>query len=152
MKPKLQKPFTGASHRDIGRDATLSFKTNIPRSSWDAGQDRKQRARETGEKSVGKSWASVLALWALGLFCALSALSQTTFASEPLAPKVSFTVPANGATGVAINAKIAVTFSEAMNPATITRGTFALKQDKPPRRKVIGTVSYTGVTATFAPQ
>src|SRR5690242_18648552 len=113
------------------------------------GQDLKPRARETC-----RHWVSVMALWGLGLFWALSAFSQTTFASGPLAPTVTFTVPANGATGVAINAKIAVTFSEAMNPATITRGTFVLKQDGPNghgTRQVIGIVRYTGVTATFTP-
>ncbi len=44
------------------------------------------------------------------------------------APTVSFTVPANAATGVPLNQAIAATFSEPMNPATITRSTFILKQ------------------------
>jgi hypothetical protein len=64
------------------------------------------------------------------------------------APTVSFTVPANAATGVAANQKIAVTFSEAMNPATITTTSFTLKQGT---TAVTGTVSYVGVTATFTP-
>src|SRR5439155_23683660 len=44
--------------------------------------------------------------------------------------------------------KIAATFSEAMDPSTITPGTFTLKQGT---TAVAGTVSYAGVTATFNP-
>src|SRR4029077_12541065 len=86
----------------------------------------------------------------LGLFWAHSAFSQTT------SPTVTFTVPANAAAGVAINEKIAVTFSEPMDPATITRATFALKRGSNEEGEddgegVRGTVSYAGVTATFTP-
>ena len=64
------------------------------------------------------------------------------------APTVSSTIPANAATGVSIDGNLAVTFSEAMDPASITAATFTLKTGTTP---VIGTVSYTGVTATFNP-
>jgi hypothetical protein len=67
---------------------------------------------------------------------------------DTTAPTVSFTVPAIGATGVATNQKIAVTFSEAMDPLTITTATFTLKQGT---TAVTGTVSYVGVTAIFTP-
>ena len=63
-------------------------------------------------------------------------------------PTVSSTIPANAATGVSIDGNLAVTFSEAMDPASITAATFTLKTGTTP---VIGTVSYTGVTATFNP-
>src|SRR2546427_8278414 len=63
-------------------------------------------------------------------------------------PTVSATVPANAATGVAISGKIAVAFSEAMDPLTITPVTFTLKQGT---TAVAGTVTYAGVTATFTP-
>jgi hypothetical protein len=43
-------------------------------------------------------------------------------------PTVVSTIPANAATGVAVNANIYVTFSEAMNPLTITASTITLKQ------------------------
>jgi hypothetical protein len=69
--------------------------------------------------------------------------------SETIPPTVTFTVPANGATGVAINTKITATFSEAMDPATIiTPTTFTVKQGA---TAVAGTVTYTGVTAVFTP-
>src|SRR5439155_20678129 len=90
---------------------------------------------------------------------------------DTTAPTVSATVPANAATGVAINGKIAVTFSEAMDPSTITKATFTLKQgsnpregededegdgrgrrdDKAGKKGAGGTVSYAGVTAIFTP-
>src|SRR5207247_1614970 len=64
------------------------------------------------------------------------------------APTVSFTVPANAATGVTISQKIAAAFSEAMDPLTISTATFTLLQGT---TAVAGTVSYAGVTATFTP-
>jgi len=58
------------------------------------------------------------------------------------------TIPANAAMGVPINSQLAVTFSEAMNPATINGTTFILKQGNTP---VNGTVSYVNGAAIFAP-
>src|SRR5205807_8736937 len=68
--------------------------------------------------------------------------------TDTTAPTVTFTVPTNAATGVAISQKIAVAFSEAMDPVTITTANFTLKQGT---AAVAGTVSYAGVTATFTP-
>src|SRR6266571_969634 len=67
---------------------------------------------------------------------------------DTTAPTVSATVPANTATGVAISAQIASTFSEPMDASTINTSTFTLKQGT---TSVAGTVSYSGVTATFTP-
>src|SRR2546427_6994493 len=67
---------------------------------------------------------------------------------DTTAPTVSVTVPANLATGVAISGQIASTFSEPMDASTISTATFTLKQVTTP---VAGTVSYSGVTATFTP-
>ena len=63
---------------------------------------------------------------------------------------MTLTDPANAATGVAINQKIGATFSEAMDPLTISTATFTLKQGTTP---VAGTVTYAavGTTATFTP-
>jgi hypothetical protein len=77
--------------------------------------------------------------------------SFTTAAAAPsdvTPPTVSSAVPANNATGVAVSAKPAVTFSEAMDAATITSTTFTLKQGT---NSVAGTVAYSGTTATFTP-
>ena len=63
-------------------------------------------------------------------------------------PRVIGTVNANGATGVPINTKVGATFSEAMDPATITTTTFTLRQGA---TVVPGTVAYSGVNAVFSP-
>ena len=67
---------------------------------------------------------------------------------DVIAPTVTLTDPLNSATGVAINKLVAVTFSEAMDPASITALTYTLKQGSV---AVPGTVSYTGLKATFTP-
>src|SRR5206468_1344357 len=67
---------------------------------------------------------------------------------DTTAPTVSATVPANAPTGVGISAQLATTFSEPMDASTINTSTFTVKQGTTP---VAGTVSYSGVTATFTP-
>ena len=64
-------------------------------------------------------------------------------------PSVVSTIPANGATNVAINTPISATFSMAMNPTTINQGTFTVTG--PGGAAVAGAVTYSGLTATFAP-
>jgi ketosteroid isomerase-like protein len=64
-------------------------------------------------------------------------------------PTIVSTIPANGATVVAVNALISATFSRAMDPATITSATFTLTG--PGTTPVAGAVSYTGTVATFTP-
>jgi len=64
-------------------------------------------------------------------------------------PTVASTIPANGATNVPIGQVLSATFSEAMNPATISATTFTLTVTG--GAAVTGTVSYSGVVATFTP-
>jgi len=75
-------------------------------------------------------------------------VTPVTPIADTIKPTVSSTVPLNSATDVAINTKISATFSEAMDPLTITATTFTLKQGSTP---VSGTVTYSGVKATFTP-
>jgi hypothetical protein len=63
-------------------------------------------------------------------------------------PTVLSTDPLNLASGVALNKVIGATFSEAMNPLTLTTSTFTLMNGATP---VAGAVSYAGTTATFTP-
>jgi len=63
-------------------------------------------------------------------------------------PEVSSTDPLNNAVGVAQNKVVALTFSKAMDPLTITTSTFTLKQGT---TAVAGAVAYSGTTATFTP-
>ena len=75
----------------------------------------------------------------------------TGSSTDATAPTVSATSPANTATGVPINTKVTATFSESMNPATITTTTFTVTG--PGVTPVAGTVTYAAVsnTATFTP-
>jgi hypothetical protein len=72
----------------------------------------------------------------------------TGAAPDTAAPTVSATVPLNAASSVSINSAMTATFSEAMNPLTITTSTFALKHGA---TAVSGTVTYVGLKATFRP-
>src|ERR1043165_3692503 len=93
---------------------------------------------------------NVLHVWGLiiGLAAGVIFAGHDATAAQVTRPKVSYEDPANGATGVAISVKIAVTFSEPMDPRTINKTTFTLSQGTIP---VAGTVTYVGVTATFTP-
>jgi len=90
--------------------------------------------QENGDKGSGTSHA-----W-----------SFTTAGSAPdvTAPLISSVVPTNNATSVGTGTNTTVTFSEAMNPSTITSSTFTLKQGS---NSIPGTVIYSGVKATFTP-
>ena len=68
--------------------------------------------------------------------------------ADTTAPTVISTVPARLATGAQLNANLAVTFSEAMNPSTITTATFTLKEGI---TIVPGAVSHVGKIAIFNP-
>jgi hypothetical protein len=63
-------------------------------------------------------------------------------------PTATLTTPLNGATGVARNKVLSLTFSEAMDPLTINASTFTLTQGT---TAVTGNVSYSGTTSTFTP-
>ena len=68
--------------------------------------------------------------------------------ADIIVPNVTLSSPVTGATNVALDHAITITFSEPMDQATITNTSFVLKQGT---TAVPGTVSYTGTTATFAP-
>lgn len=73
---------------------------------------------------------------------------STNPAEDTTAPTVSATDPANGATGVARNRKIAASFSKPMNPLTVTAANVSVKAGN---TAVAGTVVYVGTTMTFTP-
>ena len=79
----------------------------------------------------------------------------TSTSSDTTPPTVSGTINANGATNVAINTKVGATFSEGMDPLTITNVNFTLKETVS-GNEVLGTIRYSGVNAelrlaAFAP-
>ncbi len=67
---------------------------------------------------------------------------------ETTPPTVTSSYPVPDASGVPIGISLTATFSEAMNPLTITDLSFTLTDGVTP---VTGAVSYTGVTAIFNP-
>jgi Ice-binding-like/Bacterial Ig-like domain len=75
----------------------------------------------------------------------------TGAASDTVRPTVVSTDPADTATGVPTNQKVTATFSQAMDPTTITGSSFKLTG--PGAMQVGGTVTYStiGTTATFTP-
>jgi hypothetical protein len=72
----------------------------------------------------------------------------TGAAQDTSAPRVSFTSPPSGATGTPVNTQILATFTEAMDPSTVTPETFTLSHGA---IAVQGAVSFAGTTATFVP-
>jgi hypothetical protein len=67
---------------------------------------------------------------------------------DTTAPTVTATDPAQAQGNVALNKSVNATFSEAIDPLTITDANFTLKQGN---TAVAGTLSYQGRTATFEP-
>jgi len=61
-------------------------------------------------------------------------------------PPTVITDPINNASGVILNKIVTATFSVPMDPTSLTATTFTIKQGTTP---VVGTVTYTGSTATF---
>jgi hypothetical protein len=93
---------------------------------------------------------NLLSIFAIATVVLMSACSKDDDIDLNLdiAPTVISTSPSNNATDVVLNKIVSATFSEAMNPATISNTTFNVKKGGVP---VAGVVSYSGTTATFTP-
>lgn len=74
----------------------------------------------------------------------------TGVAPDTTPPTVTGTIHTNGQTNVAFNTKVGATFSEAMDPLTITNTNFLLKESVS-GAAVAGTINYSGVNAVFVP-
>ena len=72
----------------------------------------------------------------------------TGAAPDTTPPTVASTFPGNAVVGVASNASVTATFSEAMAPASLSSVTFTLAQGA---TAVAGAVTSSGAVATFAP-
>ena len=77
--------------------------------------------------------------------------STYTWTVDTVAPSVSNPSPADGATRISVSSLVTVTFSEAMDPATITTSTFTLDyvpttNEPPILKRMTGTVSYDPAT------
>jgi len=77
---------------------------------------------------------------------------RTAALADATRPTVVLTEPAPAATGVATNARITATFSESMNPVTVSSASFVVTSGSP-AVPVVGTVTYVASSriATFTP-
>jgi len=129
-------PVTGqAVYASIGNTAIFTPSANLlPSTIYSA-------TLTTGAADQSGNTLAVNYVW--------SFTTGTTLATTK--PLIVSTVPINGATGVALNQPISATFSEAMNPLTLSTGTFTLVGPTP--GFVAGTVSYDPINfiATFTP-
>ncbi len=73
----------------------------------------------------------------------------TVAAVPPVAPTIASTTPASGETNVLVNGVVSVTFSEPMDPTTMTTSTFVLTSGAAVV-PVAGTVTCTSSTAVFS--
>jgi hypothetical protein len=71
-----------------------------------------------------------------------------TSAPDTTPPTVTSTSPANNVSAIALNSAMSAIFSEPVDPATITTAQFTLMNGTTP---VSGTITYSGITATFTP-
>src|SRR5450759_4425932 len=95
---------------------------------------------------LNTKWFWLLALMPLVLF--MAGCSDCTSCTVPQ-PTVTANIPLCGATGVALNSTITVTFSEAMDPASINTTSFTVTG--PGTTAVAGSVAYASGVATFTP-
>lgn len=101
----------------------------------------------TSQKSQRTTTILVLAVLPL-IFCFGCEWIANLGFPDTTAPTVSSVIPADTATDVTLNQKIKATFSEAMNPATITTTNFKVTAASV---VVPGVLTYLGNTATFSP-
>jgi len=74
--------------------------------------------------------------------------TSVTAPVAPIGPTVTATAPMNGATGAAINGKLAVTFSTSMDPTSITSSSWTVMNGTTP---VAGTITTSATISTFTP-
>jgi probable HAF family extracellular repeat protein len=75
------------------------------------------------------------------------ACATTNVPADTTPPKLTSTVPVNDGKNVAVDNLVTVVFDEAINPATLTKATFTVKDAS--NNAVDGTISYSGTTGTF---
>jgi hypothetical protein len=94
------------------------------------------------------AWSAGLMLLSLAAACGGS--RQVAPPAPPASPAVTSITPVYGATSVPGNGSVSATFSEAMDPSSITSATFTLTSG-PLAVPVPGTVTYADSKAIFRP-
>mgnify|MGYP001788535549 CR=1 FL=1 len=101
--------------------------------------------RSKGFHLISGKWFTFLMVLILALGCK-KVTEETGLVG--ICPQVVSTNPTDTASGVSVSTTIEATFNEEINPSTITTTTFTLKQGT---TAIAGSVTYTGMTATFSP-
>jgi len=94
------------------------------------------------------TWGVALLMTLSFVACGDSGNGDLPDGGDTTPPTVLSNAPLNGATGVALNATVRASFSEAMDPQTINDETLILKAGA---TSIPGSVTYAGVTATLTP-
>lgn len=109
-----------------------------------------------GERDVGAhpvhhyAWGRMKMISIMLCTLVACAFSLEPGTSDVGAPTVLSSVPADGALGVALGGTIRATFSEAMDPTTLTTATFTLTE-RSSAALIAGTVLYADSTVVFRP-
>ena len=93
------------------------------------------------------SWGTPVNPWTSYRDISVVKLYDTDF-DDTTPPTVNSTSPLGGASDVPVDAKILVTFSEAMDVATINSSSYTVNDGA---GNIAGTIAYNGVVATFTP-
>ena len=93
-----------------------------------------------------KNLLSIIAILSIVLFTGCAKDDFVEVLGE--CPIVNATSPVDGAFSVPLSKTITVTFNKEMNPATITTASYKVTADGVP---IAGTISYTGLVASFDP-
>ena len=100
--------------------------------------------------SILSSTAAALLLFTLSAGCGPSRSSGDDDDEGQTTPSVVSNYPLDGASDVPLNGNLQATFSEEMDPATVTASTFTLTSGAA-ETPVLGTVIYSDSTAVFWP-
>jgi N-acetylneuraminic acid mutarotase len=136
--PLSDAPISWSSAGNSGvaaRDMFREFPIGIPAYSWGA----------TVPLALGDNAITVTFLDAKASII----VTRTQPPPDVTPPTINATMPASGATAVGTNSAYTVTFSEAMDPTTISNSTILLKDNL--NNPVSGNVTYSNGVATFTP-
>ena len=119
--------------------ATVSYDAASKKVTLDSSTDLEASTKYTATVKGGTSGAKDKAGNPLAADKVWSFTTEASSSGDTTAPTVSSVTPANGATGVSRSTSVTATFSEAMDPATLTNSTVTLKAGT---TTVTATVSY----------
>jgi len=150
----ITSPTSGPSYAtgsaSLSMSGTAADNVGVTQVTWTNSRGGSGTASGTTSWSIGgvtlQSGSNVLTVAARDAAnnTASKTLTVTYTPLDTTPPTITGTNPAAGATNVATTSAVSVTFSEAMDPATITSSTFFVSG-------VSGAIQYSGITATFTP-